>query len=129
MERTKDVGKSAVLQNAPDSELRAEENPELKPRWKKIGGGSFRMSSGRIIKQNQVFRANKEEIPMGFRDVVILLDDEVLDDPTMTAVEMKYEVKPKGGGWFDIVNASGKKMNEKSLRFQDAQKFAEALSE
>jgi len=26
--------------------------------WKKIGGGTFRMASGRIIKPNQTFRAH-----------------------------------------------------------------------
>lgn len=42
-----------------------------KLRWIKRGGGSFRMGDGRIIKPNQKFLAALEEIPAGFRDVVV----------------------------------------------------------
>ena len=39
--------------------------------WKKLGGGSFRLATGRIIKPNQIFDATEAEIPKAFRDVVV----------------------------------------------------------
>jgi len=44
-------------------------------RWKKVGGGSLRIL-GMIIKPNQVFTAKLDDIPEGFRNVVVCLDKE-----------------------------------------------------
>lgn len=44
------------------------------PKWKKMGRGSFRMASGKIIKPNQVFTAKELEIPEAFRNLVIRIN-------------------------------------------------------
>lgn len=51
------------------------------PKWKKIGRGSFRMASGKIIKPNQIFAAKEEEIPIGFRNLVIRIESGTEEEP------------------------------------------------
>jgi hypothetical protein len=98
-----------------------------KIKWKKLGGGSFRMASGRIIKPNQIFEAAPEEIPMGFRDVVVPVDT-IPEPPALEVVPGGYRVMSRGPGWYDVVDAHGKVVNEGALRQADAQKLLEDLS-
>ena len=88
--------------------------------WQKTGGGSFRMSR-RIIKPGEKFRARPDEIPKGFRDVVIPLEpipegtfntETGATEPIIPGVSPKYTLKSRGGGWYDIVDSAGKVMNE-----------------
>jgi len=86
--------------------------------WQKTGGGSFRMSR-RIIKPGEKFRARPDEIPKGFRDVIIPLEPipegtimQGAIEVTAPGVSPKYTLKSRGGGWYDIVDAAGKVMNE-----------------
>ncbi len=96
-------------------------------KWKKIGGGTFRMSSGKIIKPNQEFMATPEEIPSAFRDVIRPLDY-VPDLKEISAtVPQTYEIVHRSYGWYDIVNSYGKKVNEKSLRKTEAETMVEQL--
>lgn len=53
-------------------------------RWKKIGGGSFYFKD-QVIKSGQIFTATEDEIPKGFRDVIIPLDK-------IPPVEVKHAV-------------------------------------
>jgi hypothetical protein len=105
---------------------------EPRIRWRKIGGGSFRMASGRIIKPNEVFLAFEREIPEAFRDVVI--PEEPLPDAAERVIPAeeatpKYELRSKGPGWYDVVNvATGEPINERSLRRDEAEKMVESLS-
>lgn len=92
--------------------------------YQKIGGGSLHLPN-RIIKPNQKFRAYPEEIPTAFKDLVVVVNkdeaeaaERVEEDP-----KLEYFLKDKGGGWYDIVNSSGKVQNEKSLRKEEAEKF------
>ena len=39
-------------------------------RFRKIHGGTFRLTSGKIIKPNEVFVADFKDIPVAFRDMV-----------------------------------------------------------
>ncbi len=96
--------------------------------WRKTGGGSLRFN-GKIIKPNEKFRARPDQIPKGFRDVIIPL--EALDAttgtaPVIEAVKSEYEVRPRGKSksLFDVVYPVGKDdegetiwkaMNEKPL--------------
>lgn len=98
-----------------------------KIKWKKLGGGSFRMASGRIIKQNQVFEATEAEIPKGFRDVIVPVDP-IPEPPALEVVPGGYQVRSRGPGWYDVVDAQGKVVNEGALRQADAQKLLEDLS-
>lgn len=97
-----------------------------KIRWKKYGGGTFRLASGKIIKPNQVFLASPDEIPQAFRDVVKPLEDipVVGGSNSMTSFRLEH----KGAGWFDVINSStGKKMNDRSLRQEAAQNVLNSL--
>lgn len=94
-------------------------------RWKKTGGGSFRMASGKIIKPNQVFWAREEDIPQGFRDVIIPLTEIPQDD--VGPVSKEYTLKHRGAGWYDIEDGTGKVLNEKALRVKEAEAMLEAL--
>ncbi len=116
------------------------DNPDVQVRWKKIGGGSFRMGN-KIIKPGQIFTATPNQIPKSFRDVVIALDKDVTwEQPTKDVTPRKIEVKtasytiePHGKSLFlfDVVrhvtNADGteetKVMNEKSLKKEIAESF------
>ena len=95
-------------------------NKEL--RWKKMGHGSF-ILNGRYIKQNQVFLAREDEIPVAFRDVIILLD-KIPVPPVVTDATKKnpeYTVKPREGtALYDIVDRRGKQINEKPMEHEDA---------
>jgi hypothetical protein len=71
--------------------------------WKKNGGGTFRLPSGKIIKPNQKFRARIDEIPKAFRDQIIPLED---------ISEMNGEVKApeynkQDAGLFYIMDEEG----------------------
>ena len=98
-----------------------------KVKWKKLGGGSFRMANGRIIKSNQIFDAKQEDIPVAFRDVVVPVNPLPADRP-LEVVQGAYSIKSKGPGWYDVVDSLGKVINEKSLRREDAEKLLESLT-
>lgn len=108
-------------------------------RFKKIGGGSFRMGN-RIIKPGQVFMAFPSEIPKIFRDVVIAVDTnfkfdadkakkELTPPPPVVVTPLKYAIQPHGKSLYlyDVVDAQGKVLNEKALKKEIAEKFVEDL--
>lgn len=99
-------------------------------RWRKIGGGTFRMGKGRIIKPNQVFRARPSEIPEGFRDVVVPIDDVGTEEPeVVTPQSPAYEIRQRSVGWYDVINVStGKVINERALRKSDAEALLASLN-
>ena len=84
--------------------------PNKKIRWRKLGSGSFRMRDGRIIKQNQIFEATVDDIPMPFRDIVVPVDPLPIDPPLEIAGP-GYRIVAKVGGWYDVVDAQGKRLN------------------
>ena len=88
-----------------------------KLRWKKTGGGSFRMGGNRIIKPGEVFSAYPEEIPEGFRDTVILQPGQKLPEEVMVeATKSEYECKKREtGNWYDVFDANGKQVNTKAM--------------
>ena len=96
------------------------------PRWRKVGGGTFRLAGGRIIKKNQIFHASVSQIPDGFRDVVIPVDKFVPPEP-LALQETKYTVTAGSPGWYNVVDPNGKVMNEKQMRQAEAQSMVEAL--
>lgn len=66
-------------------------------RWKKTGGGSFRLKSGKIVKPNESFRAKAEDIPKAFRDILIPLDGLPEERPleSKTAFEIRESEEDK----------------------------------
>jgi hypothetical protein len=103
-------------------------------RFRKIGGGFFRLASGKIIKPNQVFRCDPTEIPEGFRDVVVQIDDipasknpQIPNEEEKKKNKVEFEIKPRGNSWFDVVDKFGKKINDMALREDAAIKMKEDL--
>ena len=100
--------------------------------WRKKGGGSFRMANGRIIKPGQIFKARLDEIPEGFRDVVVPVNAEMFTkvqsvQESSPAVELDYFVKHISSGWYNVVDADDKVQNEKKLRKVDAETLLNSL--
>lgn len=88
-------------------------------RWKKKGGGSFRLKDGKIIKSNQIFFSTKEDIPAGFLDTLEQLSEQnQLDDAVIVEDPKKpiYTKEHRSGAWWDVLDADGKKMNDKALK-------------
>jgi len=117
-----------------------ENDPEIL--WKKIGGGTFRMASGRIIKPNQTFRARLSQIPVGFRDVIIPQEPvpagqlssknrgnipEVVSQGKIP----KYKLALRGNSktWYDILDENGKVLNEKGMSKEAAEKLLHDLEQ
>lgn len=125
MERTKHVGLNPDANNIE--------------KWKKLGGGSFRLN-GHIIKPGQTFKAMESEIPVGFRDVVVRADEapvgigkapapRKVSPPEIKPVEVVYTKKARATvGWFDVVDSNGKALNEKALREDIADKLVRDLA-
>jgi hypothetical protein len=100
-------------------------------RWKKTGGGGF-VFKGHLIKPGQVFTAYVEEIPKGFRDLCVPLEELPAPPPPppIEITKSAYEVKPRGESkvWFDVVDSKGKVINEKALKKEAAEQFAKDLA-
>lgn len=104
--------------------------------WRKIGGGSFHTTINgkvKIIKPNQRFAAREEEIPDGFRDVVVPADEKTAKILEKNATEtrptqkLEYFINHRGGGYYDVLDKNNKRQNTKSLRQEDAQALVENL--
>jgi len=107
---------------------KVQDHEEGAVRWRKVGGGSFRMRNGKIIKPNQVFWATPEEVPMGFRDTIIPLSELPEEKPT-EIIYPTYQIQVRTPGWFDIVDQAGKVINEQALREDKAKEMLERLTQ
>ena len=112
-------------------------NPVYK--WKKLGGGALRFPN-RIIKPGQLFSAREDEIPKSFLNSLqkIGLSDEVsvTTKPVKEVQKVAVEVKPvdpqfsihhRSGQWYDIVDKEGKRLNEKALQKEEAERLLKQL--
>ena len=98
-------------------------------KWKKTGGGSFRMVN-RIIKPGQIFSARPDEIPMAFRDIIIPLEDiptEKVEQDASNKKEKFTIVKISNSKFVNIVDASKKVINENKLTPEEAEVLIEEL--
>lgn len=126
-----------------------ERKKKVKPSWRKIGGGSLRLP-GRIIKPNQVFQADRSELPDLFMKYLVPVGAEAekamkaeryeapIDEKNIQIPEYKkvkvsgsseFIKEETGKGWFDVKDNEGKKVNEKSLREKEADALIEDLSD
>lgn len=80
--------------------------------YRKIGGGSF-LFKGKRIKRNQTFKAEPHELPKGAKDVIVDISGEPEQEAEVEKAE--YELSHRSGPWYDVLDAEGKKLNEKSL--------------
>ena len=104
-------------------------------RWRKTGGGSFTaFINGRkkMIKSGQEFTARLEEIPEGFRDLIVPVDPEEFkvaekhfDDVDIAKLE--YTIESRGGGYYNVLDSEGKQVNEKALRKDAAEELISSL--
>lgn len=109
-------------------------------RWKKVGGGDFRIGH-RIIKEGEIFTATQAEIPMAFRDIIIALDTlpvEAAVAPvapakvvpvtySLEATDAPEDAKNKETKYFNVVNGAGKVINEKPLTETKAKQLIKDL--
>lgn len=103
---------------------RKQEETEVrtKSKYRKDGGGSLRLrregKRSRIIKPGQVFYAYPEEISKAFSDTVILLDGvEEAPPAALDVVESPYELRHRGGGYYDIYDPlNDKNLNESAIK-------------
>ena len=121
-EELKEEKPSIVLPKIEDTE------EEAQVRFRKIGGGTFRMASGRIIKPNQTFTAKPSEIPQGARRFVVPLTGSYAEVDNPKRVELKYSLRVRSPGWYDIVDGEGKVINENALREAQAREMLKSLA-
>lgn len=95
-------------------------------RWKYTGGGFLFLKDRRKIKPGDVFMAAPEDVPMAFRDTIKLVGP--IDPPKPEIVTHRtYSIEKRGGGWFDILDNNGKKINEKGLKKEAAEEMIRQL--
>lgn len=63
-----------------------------KVKWRKIGGGSFRLG-GRIIKPNEIFSASPDEIPELFLKFLVKLEKDP-ESPAIIRTKRKFDIVP-----------------------------------
>ena len=112
-------------------------------KWKKIGGGTFRTRSGKIVKPNEIFSAYESDIPGSFRDTIIALESTSgemtrskppvkKDEPKVEEPKVEdtgeFKLKERSTGWFDVVSSDGKPINENALRKNQAEALIEDLN-
>lgn len=99
--------------------------------WKKLGRGSLRLGNGKIIKPGQEFWAFEEEIPLAFRDLIKPLGDlpkTKVEKVEAAPLEFTLKRRSKTSPWWDVMDLNGKKMNEKALRLDGANKLIDELT-
>lgn len=105
-----------------------------KTKWKVVHGtfslpgrGSQRYGPG------ETFDAFESDVPAAFRDSVVPVggapvpDDAEAPQPTETDTITTFSVEHVGGGWYNVVDGSGKAVNETSLRQDAAKALVEEL--
>lgn len=104
----------------------------------KRGGGSLRLKDGRTIKPNEKFNARLELIPMSFRDSIEEVqprarasksasEEESQAEADAQKEEYTVEARQNAPGFYDVKDSSGKLLNEKALRKEDADALKEDL--
>ena len=70
----------------------------------------------RIIKPNEKFQAFPDEIPQGFRDIVIPLEKIVETEEAFKVSPSAYTAKKRAkSNWYDVFDGQGKQVNQKAL--------------
>ena len=134
----KEEVKGTDLAKAP-GEVQEEPKVDRRILYVKIGGGSARLVINgvmRILKPDEKFRALPEEIPSTFKNVIVPLnrDEEAAIIQAKKAVvkpspiTISYSVQPREGTeGFDVVNSTGKVINEDPLTEEEATKLKNDL--
>jgi len=147
MERTK-VAKAVKPRTANDPLGRKRKVPEQllhppggsdKIMWRKTGGGSLTLASGKKIKKGETFWATVNEIPKAFRDTVIPLNPteksltrKQAPEPVEEPIEVEdpeYTVQedPPDSGNFIVLDSQGKIVSEGPLSEEQAEELVQQL--
>jgi hypothetical protein len=123
-----------TIESVKEIELLKENSVAVKKaiQWRKVGLGTFTFKN-RKIKPNQVFTATEDEIPKGFRDVIIPLEEIPSNELITTKKDSNYTLKVrldaegKETAFWDVISKQGKKINEIALSYNDAITLLKAL--
>ena len=103
-------------------------------RWRKIGGGTLRLKSGKRVKKGEIFSARAIDIPKSFRDTIIPLDPTaeglVMKEEAPIEVEApKYTIRPDeiDPKTFEVVDSNGKVVSEGYLTEKEAKALIRQL--
>lgn len=106
--------------------------------WQKVGGASIRFvinGTMEIIKPNQKFFATVDEIPSGFKDMFIPLDEGAIDaemkraeNAIIKTPSKKYLLEELPDGLWNVLSPVKKVMNEKPLTEEEAGQLITALN-
>ena len=120
-----------------------ERSDKNKPKWIKTSPGTlypFSNQRGRRVKHREEIRATTKELAhvidqfelvenIEGKNKVNLEDlkpkEEVIESPEKD----EYSVESAGSGWYNVVSSTGKIMNEKKLRAEEAKELRIALEE
>ena len=87
-------------------------------------GGPFYFKDGRMVKHGATFAASVQDIPKAFRDVIRPLDAVAIAEPVIQPVTPGFQLQQRGAtSFFDILDGSGKRLNEKDLTEQEAKEI------
>ena len=100
--------------------------------WRKNGPGSLRLKTGKIVKQNEVFWARESDISAAFRKCVSPVDANAYIAEKERPLELEratYTIEACSDDQtkFNVINYSGKIINEKPLSLEEAEDLVEAL--
>jgi len=126
-----------------------------KVRYKKLGGGSFRLITGKIVKQNEIFEAYPHEIPNAFKDLLVVMDEKVVQIPevshaadtdvdevevgtesgkaiadtedTVTESKPDFYMKEAGRGWWHVYDSEDTCISSNKLRKNAAEELLAEL--
>lgn len=97
--------------------------------YRKVEGGIFRLSSGKVVKGGQVFTAHPTEIPKAFADLFVEVEEAKKEDKSVPTV-ISYTKKERTSlGWFDVVDSNGKVTNKTAMREDAADLLVTELTE
>ena len=116
---------------------------KTKPLWRKTTRGSLYLAGKprKRIKPNEKVRATEEELGKwivefelldkgsGKNEFIPKSKEQVEEEKLNIPDKEEYMVEHVGQGWYNVVSPSGKVMNEKKLRSDDADTLRSQLSE
>lgn len=92
--------------------------------WRKKGGGVLILRDGRKVRQGDTFHARRIDIPKAFLSSLEVIESEV--EKTKKANDV-YKIVEVAKGFYNIVDANGKKLCEKNLRKGPAEQYLKQL--